>query len=495
MPLPTTPLVKRSVFSTPRSAEFLEKRALQSQTGQDADRFGHVVVKELLDNALDAAESNNRAPEIGITLTTDQDARVEAVTVTDNGPGLPPEVVERILDFNDNVSDKETLRSPTRGMQGNAFKTLLGIPHALGVTVPVVIEAHGVRHEIAVSLDPGGALAIRHDTTPSPRTTGTAVTVPLPKGTLKAGEVGEWLQKFALVNPHTLFIEHAHSNPGEGAGTYKPTAVQGWKKPLPTDPTSAHHYDLAAMKKLVFGHIREAHRGGRDLTLREFVISFAGLSGSIKSKRVTGQLPGITRLSGFQAAPEQVEVLLAAMREHSSPPKPASLGRVDRAHYEHVFEQAFGLQEAWFNRQQLTDDAGIPWVIEVAVARTRRPGRMTFAVNYSASFGDPLARTYLVGDTIKAFGPSSFLGRADAAPDLANQRLRAAVVHLICPAPQFTDKGKTTLKVPTEVADACAKALTAATRTLHREGRSSKAAADAQLKAEVQAERAAKQEA
>ena len=497
MPLPATPLVKRSVFSTPRSAEFLDKRALQSQTGQDASRFGHVVVKELLDNALDAAESAGPAPEIGITLALDQAAGVDRVTVTDNGPGLPAEVVERILDFNDNVSDKETLRSPTRGMQGNAFKTLLGIPHALGVTAPVVIEAHGVRHEIAVSLDPSGALAIRHDTSTSARTAGTAVTVPLPTGTLKAGEVGEWLQKFALVNPHALFVEHAHSDPGAWVGFYEPTAGPGWKKPLPTDPTSAHHYDLAAMRKLVFAHIREAARGGRDLPLREFVASFAGLSGSVKPKKVTALLPGITRLSGFQDAPQKVEVLLAAMREHSTPPKPTTLGRVDRAHYEHVFEHAFGLEQAWFNRQQLTDNAGIPWVIEVAVARTHRPGRVTFAVNYSAGFGDPLADTYLMSDTVNASGLRSFLDRADAAPSHANQQLRAAAVHLICPTPQFTDKGKTTMKVPAEVAAACAKALSTATTVLHRAKCAAQAAAAAQTQAAVKAwekaERAAKQ--
>ena len=40
-----TPTVERTVFATPRAAEFLELRALQAQTGQPVEAFGHVVVK------------------------------------------------------------------------------------------------------------------------------------------------------------------------------------------------------------------------------------------------------------------------------------------------------------------------------------------------------------------------------------------------------------------------------------------------------------------
>ena len=59
--------VQRTVFSTPRAAEFLETRALQAQTGQPAEAFGDVVIKELIDNALDAAESAGVAPVIDIS--------------------------------------------------------------------------------------------------------------------------------------------------------------------------------------------------------------------------------------------------------------------------------------------------------------------------------------------------------------------------------------------------------------------------------------------
>ena len=150
---PERPTVRRTVFSTPRSGEFLELRALQAQTGQPAEALGHVVVKELTDNALDAAETANRAPVVDIATRTDDE--VTFVTVSDNGAGITPATVADLCDFNMLVSDKARYRGPTRGAQGNAFKTLLGIPYALGVTEPVVIESAGVRHELRVTVVDG----------------------------------------------------------------------------------------------------------------------------------------------------------------------------------------------------------------------------------------------------------------------------------------------------------------------------------------------------
>ncbi|MEZ0064985.1 DNA topoisomerase VI subunit B [Streptacidiphilus sp. MAP12-20] len=486
------------MFSTPRTAEFLERRALQSQTGQVAAKFGDVVIKELLDNALDAAESAGVRPEVGLTVAW-RDGLV-FVTVTDNGPGMPAEVIDRILDFTCNVSDKESLRSPTRGMQGNAFKTILGIPGALEVTAPVVVEARGLRHELTASRDLAGGVATRHTQTPSARTTGTSVTVPLPaelvaEGTLvttprrvklvTAESAVGWVEKYALANPHArMKVDHAQNQSEQGVGIYEPTAPEGWRKPWPTDPTSAHHYDQAAMAKLVFGHIREHQRGGIDLPLRKFTETFAGLTGSIKAKQVAAALPGITRLSDFTDKPEQIAVLLETMKAHSKPPKPSYLGQISRDHYIHVLDGAFGVEEAWFSRQQLTDHAGIPWSIEVTVARTSRPGSLTFAVNHAATFDDPLAQTALAGDGFTTTGARAFLARCDGAPGYGNQFLRAVVVHLVCPVPQFTDKGKTVLSVPPEVAEACGTALKATTKKLLKDKLSRQKAEGARQRAE-----------
>ena len=83
--------------------------------------------------------------------------------MTDNGAGITPDTVAGLCDFTMLVSDKARYRGPTRGAQGNAFKTLLGIPYALGVAEPVVIESAGVRHELRVTVDQVGDVVVIHD--------------------------------------------------------------------------------------------------------------------------------------------------------------------------------------------------------------------------------------------------------------------------------------------------------------------------------------------
>lgn len=436
-------MLERVTFSTQRAAEFLEQRALQAQTGQPAARFGGVVVKELLDNALDACETAGVAPVVEVSVATGD--AVQRITVCDNGTGMPVGVVERILDFNVLVSDKAAYRSVTRGQQGNAVKTLLGIPRALGVSEPVVIEAHQVRHEIALSLDPGGGVEPRHDKQASTRTVGTSVTVPLPASLTV--DVAKWVKDFAVLNPHAAISHLANSADPENVVSYKPTAGDGWSKPLPTDPTSPHWYDNTALTRLVFAHIAAARNGGEDVPLGTFVRSFDGLKGTVKAKAVKAAVPGVERLSDFRDNPAAIGVLLAAMREHAKVPKPTVLGSVGEDHIRACLDAWYGVKRLWYKRKRL-DHHGVPWVLEVAVATTHRPGRVVYGANYSSTFSDPLARTLLDAGEISTTGAESFLRHCDAFPVDDNGHLRAAVVHVICPAAEFLDKGKTALEVP-----------------------------------------------
>ena len=60
----------------------LAKKELVAQTGHQVAEWPLVVVKELIDNALDACEETGVAPVISVTLN---EAGIE---VTDNGPAL-----------------------------------------------------------------------------------------------------------------------------------------------------------------------------------------------------------------------------------------------------------------------------------------------------------------------------------------------------------------------------------------------------------------------
>ena len=110
--------LQRTTFESSRAGEYFDARELQAQTGQPSSNFAAVALKELADNALDVCETASVAPEVGVEVH--EDGELIRLTVSDTGPGIPPETVRKILDFNTRTSDKAAYRSPTRGAQGNA---------------------------------------------------------------------------------------------------------------------------------------------------------------------------------------------------------------------------------------------------------------------------------------------------------------------------------------------------------------------------------------
>jgi DNA topoisomerase VI subunit B len=135
-----TPTLQRVAFKTSRLAEFVGVRELNAQTGHSPAEWPLVILKELVDNALDECEEAEVAPEITVEVST---SRGEII-VRDNGRGLPADTLVDILDYLSRTSSREVYVSPTRGAQGNALKTLLPMPHALhGTSGTTVVESRG----------------------------------------------------------------------------------------------------------------------------------------------------------------------------------------------------------------------------------------------------------------------------------------------------------------------------------------------------------------
>jgi len=138
----------RTTFQTTRLIGFCSERELTTEIGHGRDEWPLVVLKELVDNALDASEKAGVAPEIAVTVDN------EGITVTDNGPGIPADTVEKLLDYSKRTSSREAYVSPTRGAQGNALQTLFAMAYVLdGTTGRVDITARDQRHEIAFAVD------------------------------------------------------------------------------------------------------------------------------------------------------------------------------------------------------------------------------------------------------------------------------------------------------------------------------------------------------
>ena len=147
-------ILHRETFATSRLLDFCNAKQLTVETGHSPEDWPIVVAKETIDNSIDAAEEHGVAPEIDIQVSTERSGGPGEIVIADNGPGIPPKVVEGILDYTVRVSSREPYCSPSRGQQGNFLKTLVAMPFALdgkqGITV---IAAQGVAHIVTFRVD------------------------------------------------------------------------------------------------------------------------------------------------------------------------------------------------------------------------------------------------------------------------------------------------------------------------------------------------------
>ena len=444
--------LQRTTFETSRAAEYFDARQLSTLTGVPTSEFASVCLKELVDNSLDACETAGVAPVVGVKIERVDD--FIRLSVSDNGPGIPHALVRKVLDYNIRVSDKSAYRSPTRGAQGNALKTIIGIPYALGSREPLVVEAQGVGHRIRPWVDPAGA--VHFDYTAAEmllEAGGTTVSIEMPGNPAIAQDFDplHWVRSFAAFNPHVTLSYQAKSGDSEDVEIYKSTHEGPFKKYVPSQPTSPHWYSAESLKVLVFNHIAHARGGGRDLPLGEFVRQFQGHSSTRKAKVVCSQVPWISHLSEFADKPEDVSILLAAMQQESKPPKASVLGWVGEDHFRTFFENTYDVvREQNYTRKNGVLPSGLPFTFEFALAILDEPGHLYCGINFSPTFGDPLQGTTLVGPKFKANGIQGFLSQGHALPEGERTWYRtparvAVCAHIITPAPMFLDRGKTRL--------------------------------------------------
>jgi DNA topoisomerase VI subunit B len=256
--------LNRTTLRTSRLMEFCSRKELIAQTGHQPDAWPVVILKELVDNAVDAAEEAGTPPVI--TVTVDR----TGIIVEDNGPGLPADVVEDILDFSVRVSSREAYVSPTRGAQGNALKTILAMPFVLdGQRGRVEIEARGASHTIDFGVDRIRQRPIvEHHVDGGDITFGTRIHIEWPDSacSILEGAKAQFLQiasQYAWLNPHlTITVDWFGERSTEEATN------PAWSKWKPSDPTSPHWYTEAHLERLVAGYIAHDTDCGRMRTLR-----------------------------------------------------------------------------------------------------------------------------------------------------------------------------------------------------------------------------------
>ncbi len=431
----------RTTLRTSRLLDFCSRKELIAQTGHQPDAWPLVILKELIDNSLDACEEASTEPMIAVQVDD------TGITVADNGPGIPGSTIEDVLDFTIRVSSREAYVAPDRGAQGNALKTLVAMPFVLdGERGRVDITANAVRHRIIFSVDViRQEPVITHKTQEVKEKEGTEIQVHWPDlaSSLLHDAKARFLQiadDYTWLNPHmTLSIDWF----GERC-TIEATETT-WAKWGPSDPTSPHWYTPQHLERLIAGYIADDQDNSRERTVREFVSEFRGLSGTAKQKKVLNttdlhRAPLTSLVSMGRVDIDLVGDLLTAMKTESKPVKPLVLGIIGKEHFKHCFEAAGCEMESFDYRKVADTTDGVPWVVETAFgwcpdAETRR---LITGVNWSPGIINPFRELGSFGDSLDTILSQQ---RADRDEPVI------LVLHMACPRVEYTDRGKSSVVV------------------------------------------------
>jgi DNA topoisomerase VI subunit B len=95
------PASERVRFQTPRNFDFFSEESLTKLIGHERKEWPLALLKELIDNGLDACEIGRAVPPV-LEVTLDKDG----FSVRENGPGLPYKTLAGSLDYDIRISDR-----------------------------------------------------------------------------------------------------------------------------------------------------------------------------------------------------------------------------------------------------------------------------------------------------------------------------------------------------------------------------------------------------
>lgn len=420
--------------------------------GVHMGRWPVYVLKELVDNAVAALEEHGvRNPMVWVHL----DRAAGMITVSDNGPGISDAALSRILDFDSFGGSNRHYKLPTRGAQGNAFMTLVGIvsawlpqePHLLvqrpcgpGLSLEVALDH--VRQRVDIQ---------RMEVGPAGRS---AVGVPVPELPWKRGgsdwdELESVARTMAWVNPHVTFIMSFES------GTHAFASVPGAGPALP-------EHDVACGSAEWFTSEEFAQRMAADVrarpstTLARWLSEFRGVG------RGTHQWGG-TQLGALTANWSEALFAVNARELRQWALRSSDTKRCREPRFEAVGPDRLGaylvdeagadagcpVQYHSVRGGFQTGDAHVPFLVEVALAQmpegSRNAPEPVLCMNRTVLYGSPTFkaaqwREKVRGDWKPLNGDLGAFARAYQVDHGTTPC--AIVVHVTCPSPGYAGMGK-----------------------------------------------------
>jgi Histidine kinase-, DNA gyrase B-, and HSP90-like ATPase len=338
--------IERDDWTPYRSIEGLCRKS-----GSDTDRLASVVIKEIVDNSLDAA--NNC--DVRLTDGT--------VVVQDEGPGIngDDEEIARRFSINRPMTSSKYFRLPTRGALGNGLRVVVGAVAATGGKL--FVSTRGRRLEII--------------TDPS---TGKSRSVPA------GGYEGRGTRIEVTLGP-PLELTPEDLLPAERAIV----AARAQTKKY-TGKASAHWHDTESFHDLLLSIKSE------ETTLRSFIANFDGCSG--KAAEIVGEFVG--RLAKSLSR-EEAGRLLARAKAAARRVEPRRLGELG----EGAFPGAYAKEADFVLMPRCTDGsrALLPVVVEAWAEPDDDGSQAHFMVNGTPCIADADARFHAKSKTTMVYAP------------------------------------------------------------------------------------------
>lgn len=108
-------------------ADYFTEDELIKKTGISKNLWDFVILKELIDNALDAIEALSEKK-----VFVNFEPNHSGLQIFDNGTGISINTVNQIYDFSVYISKNRHFITPSRGKQGNGLKTIISICYLMG---------------------------------------------------------------------------------------------------------------------------------------------------------------------------------------------------------------------------------------------------------------------------------------------------------------------------------------------------------------------------
>ena len=433
-------MMARVFHTNDRTFANFQEGELRKLCGVSPGEWPLYVVKELVDNAVAFGEETGRP--VMITVTIDPDF----VEIKDNGSGISDRVLDKVLDFSQFGGSNRHHKLPTRGAQGNALMTIVGIVAIWGTAVEfgrttepstrLTVSIDTVRERVDV---------VRESISDGPE--GSFVRVEWPKLPTKRGgtdysAILDVLKRFVRVNPHVTFV----IKPFFSKMLMVPAITRGGALPSTVVSGAALWFTSEEIADRLAADIRAMP----NLGLEDWMKAFMGYSSSSPVGPAISTIVGDDK-NELRTLASRLRAKLVAGGSSVSDPKfnPVGADSLSRMLFDDGADTNAVVQYSSESGSFMRGNAKIPFLVEVCLVQmpvgSHNAPPVALCMNRTVLYGSPNIDTIKYREKVRGEWHNtsgSVQTYASVYQFEHGQTPAACVVHVTCPSPGYKSYGK-----------------------------------------------------